>query len=91
MQVGYNGSTAESAPSYPAMVLLERKEEAEEELLLATGIGALGRRKSQRLSVKEIEVGGGLRWGEDELLPSLATKVLSSELHNTYFQVLLWK
>jgi hypothetical protein len=71
------------------MVLLERKEEAEEELLL--GMGGLGRRKSQRLSVKEIDAGGGLRWGEGESLPSLSTKVLSSELHNTYFQVLLWK
>ncbi len=88
MQVGYNGSTAESAPSYPAMVLLERKEETEEEAILGLG---MGRRKSQRLSVKEIEAGGGLRWGEGELLPSLTTKVLSSELHNTYFQVLLWK
>lgn len=84
--MGYNGSTAESAPSFPAMVLLERKEEEEEMLL-----GGLGRRKSQRLSVKEIDAGGGLRWGEDESLPSLSTKVLSSELHNTYFQVLLWK
>jgi hypothetical protein len=50
----------------------------------------LARRKSQRLSLKEIEVGRDLRWGEGPL-PSLATKVLSSELHNTYFQVLLWK
>ena len=60
--MGYNGSTAESAPSFPAMVLLERKEEAEEELLF--GNGGIGRRKSQRLSVKEIEAGGSLRWSE---------------------------
>lgn len=65
------------------MVLLEPP--AEEE-----GVGGLGRRKSQRLSTKEIEVGRDLRWGEEEL-PFLATKVLSSELHNTYFQVLIWK
>ena len=71
------------------MVLLERREDGEDEGEVGVGVG-LGRRKSQRLTLKEIEVGRDLRWGE-ESLPSLATKVLSSELHNNYFLVLLWK
>jgi hypothetical protein len=51
----------------------------------------LGRRRSIRLAPKEIEVGRDLRWSQEGELPSLSTRVLSSELHNTYFQVLIWK
>lgn len=44
------------------------------------------------MSTKTIDVGRNLTWTQDGgALPSLETKVLASELHNTYFQVLIWK
>lgn len=52
----------------------------------------LVKKKSQKVSTKQIAEGGNLAWTRDGgELPSLSTKVIASELHNTYFQVLIWR
>jgi hypothetical protein len=39
-----------------------------------------------------VESGKVIVWSREKgVLPSLTTKVLASELHNTYFQILIWK
>jgi hypothetical protein len=44
------------------------------------------------MPTKKIDVGRNLTWSQDGgTLPSLETKVLASDLHNTYLQVLIWK
>lgn len=50
------------------------------------------RRISQKSNIKEIGMGENLMWNKKGgILPYLTTKVIASELHNIYFQILIWK
>ena len=51
----------------------------------------LSRKKSLRFA-HEIDKGEDLKWMVEEGdLPELKTKAIASELHNTFFQILIWR